>query len=300
MTPDVEHRFGSNTWTEEKLKIVFKFIDTYTTALKEQKWKLFYIDAFAGTGSREWDDDEGVTQSSPGSVLNALETSIPFHKYYFIEMDPAKATELESKISVKGAKSCKVWRGDANAILPEIIRSMNPAQHRGVVFLDPFAMSVGWPTLEAIANSTFLDLWFLVPFGAIARVLPREGTIQEGWRSKLIQTFGEDPVPSLYVDDQQPALPMELEEFGIDSDRKIRKGGPKALGKYIVKRLDSIFAWVCKDIVVLKNSNNSPMFLLVYAISNKSDAAKSLADRISKSILKKHLEEGGHVQRFCD
>lgn len=300
MVPEIEHRFGDNTWTEEKLKIVFKFVDTYTTALKEQKWKLFYIDAFAGTGSREWDDEEGVTQSSPGSVLNALETSIPFHRYYFIEMDQLKVSELESKISTKGAKNCKVWPGDANVIVPQIIRTMNPALHRGVVFLDPFAMSVSWATLEAIANTGFLDLWFLIPFGAIARVLPREGVIHEGWRSKLIKTFGEDPTQSLYVDDQRQTLPMDLEEFGIDTDRKIRHGGRKALGKYIIKRLDSIFAWVCKDVVVLKNSNNSPMFLLVYAISNHSDGAKSLANRIAKSILKKHGERGGDVQRFCD
>lgn len=300
MLPDVEHRFGSNTWTEDKLKIVFKFIDTYTTALKEQKWKLFYIDAFAGTGSREWDDLEGVTQSSPGSVLKALETTTPFHGYHFIEMDPQKANELENKISNKGAKNCKVWRGDANIIVPQIIRTMNPALHRGVVFLDPFAMSVTWETLEAIAKSTFLDLWFLVPFGAIARVLPKEGMIQEGWLAKLVKTFGENPIPTLYVNDQRQMLPMDLEEFGFDADHKIRQGGSKALGKYIVKRLNSIFAWVCKDVVVLKNSKNSPMFLLIYGISNNSDPAKTLADRIAKSILKKHIEGGGHVQRFCD
>ena len=37
-------------WTEEKLAILKKYLDTYTTVLKNQPFRLIYIDAFAGTG----------------------------------------------------------------------------------------------------------------------------------------------------------------------------------------------------------------------------------------------------------
>ena len=33
-------------WTQEKLKILERYLDAYTTALKNQPFKLVYIDAF--------------------------------------------------------------------------------------------------------------------------------------------------------------------------------------------------------------------------------------------------------------
>ena len=37
-------------WTIDKLDILERYLDAYTTALKNQPFKLMYIDAFAGTG----------------------------------------------------------------------------------------------------------------------------------------------------------------------------------------------------------------------------------------------------------
>ena len=41
--------FGGQ-WTIEKLDILGRYLDAYTTALKNQPFKLVYIDAFAGHG----------------------------------------------------------------------------------------------------------------------------------------------------------------------------------------------------------------------------------------------------------
>ena len=41
--------FGGN-WTEEKLDILAKYLDAYTTALKNKQFRLVYLDAFAGAG----------------------------------------------------------------------------------------------------------------------------------------------------------------------------------------------------------------------------------------------------------
>ncbi|MDE0205517.1 MAG: three-Cys-motif partner protein TcmP [Candidatus Tectomicrobia bacterium] len=40
-------RFGG-PWTQEKLDILRRYLDAYTTALKNQPFTLTYIDAFAG------------------------------------------------------------------------------------------------------------------------------------------------------------------------------------------------------------------------------------------------------------
>ena len=42
--------FGGS-WTQEKLNILRGYLDAYTTALKDQPFKLIYIDAFAGSGN---------------------------------------------------------------------------------------------------------------------------------------------------------------------------------------------------------------------------------------------------------
>jgi len=44
-------RFGGD-WTEQKLRVLQEYLTAYITALKDQPFKLAYIDAFAGTGYR--------------------------------------------------------------------------------------------------------------------------------------------------------------------------------------------------------------------------------------------------------
>ena len=38
-------------WTNDKLEILRRYLDAYTTALKNQPFNLIYVDAFAGGGS---------------------------------------------------------------------------------------------------------------------------------------------------------------------------------------------------------------------------------------------------------
>lgn len=38
-------------WTLQKLNILDRYLDAYTTALKNQPFNLIYVDAFAGEGS---------------------------------------------------------------------------------------------------------------------------------------------------------------------------------------------------------------------------------------------------------
>ena len=76
-------------WTEEKLDRVARYLQAYTTALKNQPFQLMYIDAFAGTGYRasrqKGQSARGffslpqVTALAKGSARRALEVDPPFH-----------------------------------------------------------------------------------------------------------------------------------------------------------------------------------------------------------------------------
>ena len=46
----IDRSFGGQ-WTREKLEILRRYLDAYTTALKNQPFNLVYVDAFAGPGN---------------------------------------------------------------------------------------------------------------------------------------------------------------------------------------------------------------------------------------------------------
>jgi three-Cys-motif partner protein len=55
--------FGGN-WTEQKLKILERYLNANTTALKNKSFDRVYIEGFAGTGYRSDPANESSGQSS--------------------------------------------------------------------------------------------------------------------------------------------------------------------------------------------------------------------------------------------
>lgn len=91
------HEFGNiSAWTKDKLDRVQEYLDRYMVAMKNQRFRLEYIDAFAGTGyvnrkfqvAAESLFDSGETVSLKefidGSARLALQTTPPFSKYTFM------------------------------------------------------------------------------------------------------------------------------------------------------------------------------------------------------------------------
>ena len=57
--PEEKHVFGGE-WTTEKLNILQKYLQAYVTVMKKQRFTLYYIDAFAGTGYRDEKIDDRI------------------------------------------------------------------------------------------------------------------------------------------------------------------------------------------------------------------------------------------------
>ena len=98
----VSHQFGG-AWTQEKLDILERYLVTYATVMKRQySFTTHYVDAFAGTGSRQSRartrtgatlfEDEGDAQDADryqrGSAQVALEIERPFDRYVFVDANP--------------------------------------------------------------------------------------------------------------------------------------------------------------------------------------------------------------------
>jgi len=280
-------KFGGN-WTEEKLNIFTSYLDAYLIALQNQKFKKIYIDAFAGTGEIETSDGE---QSLVGSAKRALAADRKFDSYFFIEKDKKNAAELQEMINTEFphlASIVSIYCGDANEKLAQIISDVDWRYNRGLLFLDPFATQANWSTLEIVAKTKSIDVWYLFPFSALNRMLPQNGKY-ETWENCIDRLLGDSGWRTeFYKEDPQVSIFDLFPDDGVSdsSTRKIKDANPEHIKEYIISRLETIFPCVSKHPRIFRNSRNSPMFLFCFAISNESEAAQKLALRIANHILK--------------
>ncbi len=299
------HRFGGD-WTTAKLDVLAKYLASYTTALKNkpsknQPFRKGYIDAFAGTGYRDArrDDESGnvlqglllpdLAEQEPQALLDgsarlALKTEPRFDRYVFIERSVERCAQLEAlKAEFPDlASDIQIRHGDANAEIQELC-TKDWSSHRAVLFLDPYGMQVEWRTIEAIAATKAIDLWLLFPLGiGVNRLLTRSGDIPESWRRRLNTLLGtEDWYEEFYRVESTPTL------FGRAEDR-IVKATTDTIGRYFNQRLKSIFPAVAEQPKVLRNSANSPLYLLCFAAGNQNGAPIAL--RIANHLLTKGVQ----------
>lgn len=168
---------------------------------------------------------------------------------------------------------------DANAYLTDLCLNYNWSRNRAVLFLDPFGMQVNWTTIEAIAKTGAIDLWYLFPLGvAVNRLLKRDGAINEPLRERLNKLFGTS---EWYESFYQTSITMDM--FG-EQKRTIKVSDFGLVSKYFVERLNTVFPGVADNPLALLNSRNIPLYLLCFASGNKRGAKTAV--RIAQYILK--------------
>ncbi len=294
----MSHKFGNiDSWTKDKLERVEAYLAAYLRALKNQKFQLEYIDAFAGTGfvNRKvkmpaetlFDVEEMVKLKDfiDGSARIALQTTPPFAKYTFIEKHKKRCQDLQQlKVDFPTlANSIDVIQGDANLNVQQLCSSNWISDgRRGVMFLDPYGTQVSWETIKAIADTQAIDLWILLPIGTVNRLLNRNGRIIEGRKRRLNTMFGDDTwFERIYQTTERNSL-FSTEPLTVHSKTSDPFG---LITTYFIDRLKTVFADVAQNPLVMRNSANSPIFLLCFAAGNPKGAP--IAVRIAQHILSK-------------
>ena len=277
-------QFGG-PWTQEKLRILKGYLDAYTTALKDQPFRLIYVDAFAGEGfwrpgSEYTPDDYGEFQDVlKGSATIALEIEDkPFDELVFIEKDLQRCRSLQTLAGQHPGRNVQVISDDANYALPLFCQRMGNFE-RAVVFLDPFAANVAWSTVEAIAQTMKIDCWILFPRMAINRMMPTGSQPPQQWANHLDYIFGgSEPWEGLY----QPSPQFSMFD---DDPRLERQSGGNQISEIYRARLQDVFHRVARTPRVLTNSKQAPIFDLFFAAGNPRGAhiAVDIADHLLKS-----------------
>lgn len=289
-----KQNFGGN-WTEIKLEALRKYLGAYATIMKKKRFKYFYIDGFAGTGSRQVkaDNDQfmfpelaeaDAKEFLDGSARIALAVEPRFHKYVFIERDGERCKELEKlKMNSQFANDIIVKNVDANEYLEGLCNfDWLKNGSRAVLFLDPFGLQVRWKTLEKIARTKAIDMWLLFPLGSgVNRLLRRDGKIDPENKKVLDELFGsEDWFDEFYKIPEAP----DLDLFGVGQKTVQKQADFSSIERYFVSRLKTVFADVATPLPLL-NSKNNPIFLFCFAVGNEKGAPTAV--KIANEIIKK-------------
>ncbi len=290
--------FGG-TWTQKKLAALAKYMKAYTTALKNQNFfNLIYIDAFAGSGHRSDapDSDEGneivelfeKTEAKSrlvfeGSTAIALQNEPPFDRYIFIEKNQ-KNIQLHQMVEENGGneKQVDIIAGDANHELLEIIETIDWRRNRALLFLDPFGAQVEWSTLEKIASTKAIDVWYLFPSGiAVNRMLPKNKPTPQSWSNRLDKLFGSNDWYEMAYTTHQP-----VQETLFPSDPSIpeKTADIQKIEVYFTQRLQTIFSYVGEPPIAINSPLGIQMYSLYFGTSNPSPKAVALCRKLYTSM----------------
>lgn len=296
----VDHSFGG-PWTEIKLDAVEYYLKCYTVALKRVGFDLTYIDGFAGTGQRHAQKEVGgifdgtpietVKETLDGSARRAISVRPAFDHFVFIEMDPDRCAALnEIKMEFAGL-DIDVVPGDANKVLHELIRK-DPWRHRdasssrGVVFLDPYALQVDWSTLQGLASTRVLDVWYLFPIRDTIRQLARNFSGIGPKEPMLDRLLGKEwrELYSITPENDAPASLFDFEDEPAEPELK-RVVSARQFEGWLKNRLEAEFEFVSEPLPILTTPTRQA-FSLFLGVSNPSKPAIELAEKFVKHVNK--------------
>lgn len=298
--------FGGS-WTIKKLTCLRKYLPAYTTIISKHFNDYFYIDAFAGTGWFVLKQNEEVeicdsiqlslfpdfstkaTELSSeklykpldGSARIALKTEPTFTRYIFIEQNKKRFKELQKLQQEFPEKHITFENSDANTYLTYLCNNFNWLEDnvRAVLFLDPFGMNVSWQTIELIASTKAIDLWYLFPIGiALNRLLKKNGKISKQNQLVINSILGNTEWYNVFY--EQCTYP------NLFNNKTINKvANFSSIAKYVNGRLKSIFPGVAENPKMLFNKRGNPLHLLCFASANPKGSVTAI--KIAQDILKR-------------
>lgn len=281
--------FGSRDATGRKLDVIGEYLAMYQRALAG-KFETMYVDAFAGTGEVPIGDtesgllgaDEEVKAVIVGSAVRAVDVEPPFSRCVFIDSRKKCIQALSEKIENRQSRSqISFVVGDANQHVQDLCRGQDWKNQRGVVFLDPFGSQVNWQTVEAIAATRALDLWYLFPAGlGVFRQIGADGNVDATHAPSLTRIFGTDEWKSAFI---RPSSQRDL----FDAPPRLEKTvTAESAAQFMVERMKNVFRGGVMDEMIPLGRHAYPSYYLLFAWGNESQKAKKLAAKLSKAAVK--------------
>ncbi|NUB26257.1 three-Cys-motif partner protein TcmP [Azospirillum brasilense] len=298
MAGQVQRGHGGD-WTRLKLECLEGYLKAYNQALKNFPFRRIYIDAFSGTGepyqlnkaaSRSRDEnsleinlqvDEPQIEFFDGSVRRALSVPNGFHSFKLIEQRRKNVSKLRELAEEPQHKELdiEIIQGDANTAILDLCRNIDwhgrrhPSgqRHRAVLFLDPFGCQVDWSTIQAVARTKAIDMWYLFPSSAVIRQVPKNKPVPPSWKMRLDRCLGGDEwMEAFYEEVTTKTL------FDFDFTNRNRIASFSSIEKFLIKSLEREFVAVNPTCLPLDNMQGSQLFSLCFAAGNPAGKETAL------------------------
>ena len=255
-------------------------------------YRLHYLDAFAGTGeipvvSTDMPLLSGLQDASTvmeGSARRALSVHIPFSRYVFADAKKKHTIELERLVESfpewKGR--IEIAHGDANVVVSNFCKSLG-GNDRALVFLDPFGNQVRWDTLEVLAQTKKVDLWYLFPaWLGVARQVKSNGIILSEAESSIDQMFGPHDWSQEAVTEQISAQ-HDMFEAEVSDRQKIATAD--GITRYMIKCMGGLFGKGVSQKWIPLGRNGRHYYSLLFACANPRDSAITLSLKVVNHIM---------------
>lgn len=293
-----QRKFGSTEGTIIKLETVFSYANFYTTMLKDKprpdwRFKLTYVDAFAGSGKfpiadelpllEEVGDFESIVE---GSALRSLKVDHPFDRYIFSDVKRSNTEELEQlKDSFPNLKTrIEVVKQDANELVKEFCTQMK-SNERALMFLDPFGNQVNFDTLKMIADTKKIDLFYLFPsWWGVVRQVSSDGTVVADAENSLTRVFGTSDWRSQLTRKRENT---QGDMFSENSELSEKIADVDSVTRYMIERMKTVFGDGVSSKWLPLGRNGSPGYSLLFACANDATKARPLAKRVAREIMKR-------------
>ena len=277
--------------TRRKLDVVAKYLAAYVTVMKKQDFRLFYVDGFAGSGAStskaeaERSQDPTLFPAAEvveGSPRRALTVEPPFDEYIFVDKSDENVRSLSGLVGEFPGRNIKITQGDANERICEFCDRISDQRFdRAVVFLDPFGLSVHWNTVERLAATQKVDLWYLVPVDGMSRQIKADGTFLTG-ASKIDEIWGSAGWRTKAV--RRADTSNDL--FGDVDERLEKIAKAKQFSEMFRDHLQDVFAGGVASTYLPLGRGRRHDFSLMFACANPAPAASGTAMRIANHILR--------------
>jgi three-Cys-motif partner protein len=288
--------------TDQKLGVVQRYLQAYATALKFQPFDLVYIDACAGSGSSvpksafkeeaEFQQTEFEGLVSPvadtdqlivGSAIRALGVEPPFSSYLLNDTKKSNVDALRQSAQQHFPyliDRIEFSRLDANKMLRDVCAKYDWSATRAVVFLDPFGLQIDYETLQLLAKTEAVDVWYLVPVFAMYRQVSGAGEINPDGGPRVDAALGTTSWRDVAVVEQVEPGGL-FDQPHLKPKRAVDIAWFESVAK---ERIGAAFGGRVLDEALPLGRNGIQEFSLMFAWANPREKAK-LAAKLAKAVL---------------
>lgn len=276
----------------KKLQVLQKYLAAYQKVLKNRPFATVFFDAFAGTGELPIEQIGGlfqdVEEAEPfieGSARRALGIERPFSRYVFVEKSRRKAASLASLKSdfPQLAERIFIEQADANVAIERFCRETDWTNHRAVMFLDPFGNQVGWSTLEMIARTRAIDLWYLFPAHlGINRQISANAEFDATKAASLDRVLGTQDWRAEFI-----STTRNSDLWGDERERMVKQATVDLITRFMIKRMKGIFGGGVLDEWLPLGRGGSHWYSLLFACANPNRSAKTIAEKVARAVMKR-------------